>query len=161
MTTKSSSRSVSISLIHSLSGEVKSFTSYETLLAHLQCNEIEIHDSRYSIVSSISSHQIFPLRTFHSVYDSFINGMTKSTSLSAQCLQLCQRNGFRLHSIVGDGNCLFRSISYWRFGNENHYQRVRHEIVEAMKSMKNLEDKYENECREAYKEQSKTQDCHS
>ena len=150
----SSDSSTTISLIHQSSGDIKSFASYEALLAHLERKRIELNDSSYSVVTSLSSHQIFPLRTFHLVYYRFINGMDKATGLSAQCLQLSQLNGFRHHRIVGDGNCLFRSISYWLFGSESSHPRVRHEIVAAMKSMQYFEEKYENQCREAYKKHS-------
>ena len=36
----------------------------------------------------------------------------------------------KLHSILGDGNCLFRAQSYLLFGSEDHHQQVRRTLVE-------------------------------
>ena len=36
----------------------------------------------------------------------------------------------QIHPIMGDGNCLFRSLSYLLFGNEDNHQQIRQLLVE-------------------------------
>ena len=36
----------------------------------------------------------------------------------------------KLQPILGDGNCLFRALSYLLFGSEEHHQQVRQTLVE-------------------------------
>lgn len=36
----------------------------------------------------------------------------------------------RIHPIQGDGNCLFRALSYLLFGHEDNHQQVRHTLVD-------------------------------
>ena len=36
----------------------------------------------------------------------------------------------QIHPIMGDGNCLFRSLSYLLFGNKDNHQQIRQLLVE-------------------------------
>ena len=39
--------------------------------------------------------------------------------------KIFRKNIFTKIKITGDGNCLFRAISYYKFGNENHHLSIR------------------------------------
>ncbi len=40
------------------------------------------------------------------------------------------QEGRQIHPIMGDGNCLFRSLSYLLFGNEDNHQQIRQLLAE-------------------------------
>ena len=40
----------------------------------------------------------------------------------------------KMHTIEGDGNCLFRCISYYIFGDENQHLKIRSLLVEFMEN---------------------------
>ncbi|XP_050437963.1 uncharacterized protein LOC126844131 isoform X1 [Adelges cooleyi] len=48
-----------------------------------------------------------------------------------------------IKTIAGDGNCLFRSLSYWVTGSEVHHRKMRKLIVDFMKTNKRIK-KYFN-----------------
>ena len=41
-------------------------------------------------------------------------------------------SGFKYNEIIGDGNCLYRSIALAQYGNENDHLRVRMEILKYL-----------------------------
>ena len=44
----------------------------------------------------------------------------------------------KLYNIIGDGNCLFRALSYIITGRQIYHMTVRHKILEHMRSIENL-----------------------
>ena len=38
------------------------------------------------------------------------------------------------HAIVGDGNCLFRALAHWRYGDENQFMQVRKDTAQAIRN---------------------------
>ena len=44
----------------------------------------------------------------------------------------------KLYNIIGDGNCLFRALSYVITGRQVYHTIVRHKILEHMRSIENL-----------------------
>ncbi|CAI6346321.1 unnamed protein product [Macrosiphum euphorbiae] len=45
----------------------------------------------------------------------------------------------KIVNIIGDGNCLYRSLSYWINGTEDHHLKIRNLIAEVVKSNENIE----------------------
>ena len=41
-------------------------------------------------------------------------------------------------NITGDGNCLFRSLSYFLYNNEDNYKQIRKEIFEYSQTIKSI-----------------------
>ena len=41
-------------------------------------------------------------------------------------------NGLRINSVLGDGNCLFRSVSDLIYGTDEHYDLVRQRALDYM-----------------------------
>ena len=39
------------------------------------------------------------------------------------------KNELKLLEIVGDGNCFYRCISYFIFGNQDYYAEIKNEII--------------------------------
>jgi len=61
---------------------------------------------------------------------------------SPQCEQILVSNNFIYHKIIGDGNCLFRAISFVFFGSEKYHLKVREIVVAAMANMAHIEQEY-------------------
>jgi len=38
----------------------------------------------------------------------------------------------KIINIIGDGNCLYRSLSYWITGTEDHHLKIRYLIAEVI-----------------------------
>ena len=47
---------------------------------------------------------------------------------------LHDQNGLVIHRVLGDGNCLFRSIAHQLFGSDTEYMEVRADIISYMKA---------------------------
>ncbi|CAI6376359.1 unnamed protein product [Macrosiphum euphorbiae] len=44
-----------------------------------------------------------------------------------------------IKNIVGDGNCLYRSLSYWITGDEDYHFAIRQHVCEIVKTSSNIE----------------------
>ena len=62
--------------------------------------------------------RIRKITTISQQYNHYIHGLHK--------------NGFSIHSIEGDGNCLFRAVSHQIYGTEEYYDIVRTKCCDYM-----------------------------
>ena len=51
-------------------------------------------------------------------------------------------DGFKIIKVLGDGNCLFQSISYLRKGEEKYHSEIRHQVIKYMEENKTNYESY-------------------
>ena len=62
----------------------------------------------------------------------------------------CLSKGFNFVPIKGDGNCLFRAISYLKDGTQNNHMHYRNKAVSYMKNNQNMIENFLESDKENY-----------
>ena len=63
------------------------------------------------------------------------NGSTSLVALFVCCDKIYKGQPKQTHHIGGDGNCMFRSVSYVMTGSQEHYLEVRAKTLEHMETI--------------------------
>ena len=66
----------------------------------------------------------------------FAKKTKRKDSSDAQLAELLKQDGFEIHYMIGDGNCLFRSVAHQLTGNPNLHPEFRDKVIRYIKRNK-------------------------
>ncbi|KAL5233796.1 hypothetical protein ACI65C_001207, partial [Semiaphis heraclei] len=119
------------------SGSKSSDTGSYKNINNLQVNDIEYNESKLD--------KLKDKRVFNPVTKPWQLRQNKILNLKIEkCFNYKYRGKIlgeptKIKNIIGDGNCLYRSISYWITGTEDHHLKTRNLIAEVVKTDENIE----------------------
>lgn len=66
----------------------------------------------------------------------------RSIQTFTEASEFLKRYDRQIHPILGDGNCLFRALSYLLCGQEDHHRQIRHTLVDLTTTNSDIFTKY-------------------